>query len=751
MPDRKFKMATVSGRFTNLSDRQPKTQRYENSVDTWSFAAVLYHLLCGRAPFDGAHEQMMLTNVMNTPIEWDRLRQAGISAGGIDFVQNMLVIEPSQRSSDDEVLDHPWLLSANDKLGLGKEQPTELDASQLSLADDDQDEGDGLEYYDDMEEPRESKRIRVWPQEGDVRDVWGQVIGQPQIDTAGPAPSMSHPPQPQRLFGEIGTSALRSSGVLGQTAHAALDVHSGGSYDPAAFGVPSGVYEPATLKMPGGGSYDPATMQIPRGGSDNPSSTSASYMYPGIGRVTSAEDVSYIDPTYVSNHPTNEGVTQQNVQYPQLLSGAGFSNGAPSLLGAEALVDQLNMTSPDSGVSDTSRNSQAASPKTPHSRGLSPTLPGSKRSSQDPRSAEDEAISKRSKIGHTSSSLSTRRQSGEASTQFPPHVPQASAGKHGRAASARKDATEHSKAKDTSQSSDSDDHQDGQQPRESTKSNVTMPPTAFNSQGSAHDSNGGDKTSSRPASRGQPTSSNAAGKAPANKPAPPSITYTRPSSSGNGPTIAIANAADFIKPSMVFGNLVIIKGSVPSVHKIKITSRSTTFGRDLSSTFVHQNSMDTRVPKNAIDIQMWHPNIDHDIKAGRDWSTNKQLRAIISTRTNLYIKINGIRLMKGKDCWLYGELRSGDVVSIFELAEGAKAVEPRDKEFLRFKCEFYVGASRENRKEGDQFTVHKEAEKFKMHEARKSRESTEAVDLIPDNYNSKGNEGGSRTAAKTNA
>ena len=721
--------------------RPAKTQRYENSVDTWSFAAVLYHLLCGRAPWAGASEAMMLTTVMNNPVDWDRLRQAGISSDGIDFVERMLVIEPSLRASDKDVLSHPWLQSANGKPIVVEDQAVELDASQLSLADDDGeneevDEDDGLDYYDDMEDPRRSKRARGWSQGNLARNGWGVVMGQPQTPMAGPVPTIPLPSPPQRLFGEIGSSALRSSGVLGQTAYGALGVDGAGSYDPDESAIAGGgSYDPTLFIAPGGGTFDPATLEMLARGSYNLSSATASYNDPGFGQTSNAEDVSYIDPLHVSSHPANFDVTSENIQYPRLPAGASYSNGAPSLLGAEALVGQLNMASPESAVSDTSGHSRLASPKTPHSRRFSPSVSGSKLASQDTRGPEEDDVSKRSKTDLSSTSPSARPQSIGGPNQSPSKIVQAEQG-------ANEDASISCKA--SVHDNESDKEQDGQQPRGPTKSIGTMPPTAFNSQESAQDSNGGDKAPSRPASRGPAESSNAENKAPSqpqsNTPGPPIITFTRPSSSGNAPTVTIANPADFLKPSIVFGNLVLVKGSVPSVHKIKIAARTTTFGRDLESHFIHQNSSDTRVPKNAIDIQMWYPTIDKDINACKDWSTNKDLKALISTRTSRYIKINGIRLMRGEGCWQYGELRSGDIVTVFELPEGMTAKKPKDSEFLRFRCEFYIGASRQSRKEGHPFKVLKEKTKFQQHEERRSRESTEAetVDLIPENSKGSG-------------
>ena len=67
-----------------------KALPYEDSVDTWAFGAVLYHLLCGKAPWSGNpgdHREAMLNNIVKTPVDWDLLLQAGVHHDGIDFVQ----------------------------------------------------------------------------------------------------------------------------------------------------------------------------------------------------------------------------------------------------------------------------------------------------------------------------------------------------------------------------------------------------------------------------------------------------------------------------------------------------------------------------------------------------------------------------------------------------------------------------------------------------------------------------------------
>lgn len=82
--------------------------------------------------------------------------------------------------------------------------------------------------------------------------------------------------------------------------------------------------------------------------------------------------------------------------------------------------------------------------------------------------------------------------------------------------------------------------------------------------------------------------------------------------------------------------------------------------------------------------------------------------------------------MKGEGCWLYGKLKTGDVISVFELPEGQIAKKSKDKEFLKFRCEFFVGASKEVRKEGENFKVQTELEKFNRYRdvSSKSREGS---------------------------
>ncbi|KAL5338898.1 kinase-like domain-containing protein [Aspergillus crustosus] len=208
-----------------LGDPPPKTSPYDQSVDMWSLGAVLYHLLAGIPPYTSRGDDrgaQMLQTIMTTDPEYNVLRTSDISETGIDFVSKLLNRYPHLRPNERECLRHPWLVDIpdldeyedddlesihSDGLSvIGEAAEDELDASQLSIEEILEFEGDVAESNSDL---AQSKRPRI---EGPPTDVHYPAL--PDIE-------ISHNPQqasdatPRRLFGEITSSALRSSHALG--------------------------------------------------------------------------------------------------------------------------------------------------------------------------------------------------------------------------------------------------------------------------------------------------------------------------------------------------------------------------------------------------------------------------------------------------------------------------------------------------------------------------------------------------------
>mmetsp|Transcript_12129 Transcript_12129/g.16529 ORF Transcript_12129/g.16529 Transcript_12129/m.16529 type:complete len:521 (+) Transcript_12129:221-1783(+) len=87
---------------------------YGPEADAWSAGVILYILLCGVPPFwhetePGIFEAVKKGKYDLTSKPWDR-----ISKGAKDCVQRLLVINPKQRMTAQEALNHPWVREDGD-------------------------------------------------------------------------------------------------------------------------------------------------------------------------------------------------------------------------------------------------------------------------------------------------------------------------------------------------------------------------------------------------------------------------------------------------------------------------------------------------------------------------------------------------------------------------------------------------------------------------------------------------------------
>ena len=608
----------------------------------------------------------MLLNIMRQNPNWERLEQAGISPVGIDFVRRSLVIDPTERAREVDLLRHPWLTGGTTENLRFYEMPggdddEELDASQLSIHED-YEPGAWNKNQNDEDDPRERKRSRYHedaePQApidlfgGPNREQEGLHSSSYQFDSPSAdqlfgrdVGHMGYAPG-ARLFGEIGSSALRSSGVLGNNAGAAL------------------------------GMVDPEN--------DGPTAIDDSYMDP---EMEVAEETSFIPPNlhHARHSNTEDSTAQHQLQYPQLLPGQPYAGAAPSLYGAEALVDQMKMGSPRSSVSGPSVDTRPVTPQTPHSQDalgsqaqaglsatsaksslvqdgqqhLTPTKPylapdisldGSEIGAQleDPYDGQEHtpiAVDDERYYGSHMRSISSSVDDNEAPIQYPT-LPVTSSNDNSQESAPRNEGSQ--------------DIQDA--PEDSSQ----PPPTELQDEGG-----------------------------------------TAPGTIGESSTVNSATPKDpFKMPGVRFGILTPVSGSIDSIV-VRLNKRATSFGRDPKSTVTHPDNLDERVPINAFDLVFWHRGIEKDVRRGKNtWHMNPNVVACISTRTRKYIKVNGVRLMKGDDGYTnFGRLFTGDVIEILGPAEGVEATNPRDHEFLQFRCEFFVGRSKHPRKTHQPFKV----------------------------------------------
>jgi serine/threonine protein kinase len=297
---------------------------YSSSVDIWSFGGVLWYALCGVPPFKGVADatgEAMFNNIMSTKLDPTPLHKAGVSAACIDLLTRMLRTDPAERPTDRDCLNHPWLkdgaiipadpvlqsIVEEDESEVAEEQLSQLSIQEEVPESDEEDEILSDEELMGFVTERQPKRVRPDPRypRNQVREHEHSSV-EPSFQSShlfndGESFALMPTPRQPRLFGEIGQSALQSSGVLNAHANDALSPEES---------------------------------------------------------VRLAQHDGAVDSSFAVGGADGKGPFTAPAQLERDIS-------SPSLLGAESLVRDLNMTSPYSPVSRTQSPVMPATPKTP--------------------------------------------------------------------------------------------------------------------------------------------------------------------------------------------------------------------------------------------------------------------------------------------------------------------------------------------------------------------------------------------------
>lgn len=562
---------------------------------------------------------------MNTSVDYAKLKNAGVSHRGVDFVSRMLVVDPASRATEVECLQDPWLSEeeSTDTISLPRsvsvtrslnpigEDPEEQSASQmsqLSLADLTQVEikdGD-LDYDTDVDEiadTRRPKRFKSSHVQQNLEKPLGSssgVIEYPALPiNKNVGTAQSDAPGATRLFGEIGESALRSSGVLGYNAHAAL--------------------------------------QLPLGDDSH--------------EFTESLDTTLSYSESAKSVKTGSSQLNGDTYLPR-----SIPLSAPSLLGTEALVGQLNMASSGSSLSSVSEKTISTT-----RAGLvfnTPNLCVSKRPGQG---IEFRDIAKEKRPQQNNEALS------QTSTSYGSSIFSSAIEIHDQVGAGNPN-----------------------------QNNVQASSTAANSQVQSQHISLADSQALSPPAAGACSGT-----------ATPINSQTNSAFQNDLP----ASKTDFTQPLPHFGVLTTLPGSVCNTT-IRLEQRWTSYGRDPASHVEYPDPLDVRVPRAAFDVIFWCPGLEALLESGAQWTEVEGIFPIVRTRTSLKIRVNGVKLSKGKNCWHYGRLHTGDIITVFGPPEG-EAKLGKEAEFLKFRCEFYTGPSAKERELGSpRFVVEKEVEKF---------------------------------------
>ena len=115
-----------------LLDNAPETSEYTHAVDMWSLGCVLYVLKCQKLPFPGGSLWGYCQGYGSVPDS--PLRSAGMTFAGVQFLNELLAVDPSKRPSAANALQSPWIVQqdgSNDGLNKTGGEPNGSTMDQL--------------------------------------------------------------------------------------------------------------------------------------------------------------------------------------------------------------------------------------------------------------------------------------------------------------------------------------------------------------------------------------------------------------------------------------------------------------------------------------------------------------------------------------------------------------------------------------------------------------------------------------------
>eukprot|EP01083_Nonionella_stella_P012183 34572_1 len=95
-----------------------RQQPYDETVDLWALGVIIYILLCGYPPFVGAgvdSQQVMFKKIKSGKYDFPARDWAGVSSAAMDCIDCLLVLNPKDRMSAKELLEHPWIAQLSKK------------------------------------------------------------------------------------------------------------------------------------------------------------------------------------------------------------------------------------------------------------------------------------------------------------------------------------------------------------------------------------------------------------------------------------------------------------------------------------------------------------------------------------------------------------------------------------------------------------------------------------------------------------
>ncbi|RAL13495.1 serine/threonine-protein kinase [Aspergillus homomorphus CBS 101889] len=573
-----------------LGDPPPKTSPYGQSVDMWSLGAVLFHLLAGVPPFAPRGDDrgaQMLRIIMTEDADYSQLRNVGISEDGIDFVARLLNRDPHSRPNEKQCFRHPWIADVPDT------DQYEDDEANTGVSDGLSDIGEDVEdELDASQLSLNDKAIKILDEEG------SDLAQSKKIKLDFPPVDIHYPSLPE--------------------------IESFASLQPVAHSTPKRLF-----------------------GEITPSIVHSSQALGNNVEAFDGDDYSVND--FLSS--TGESMISDGNSLFSILSlpENPIAGSAPSLMGAEKLIGQLNVNSRHPGTSS------------PIPQGAEAQEPPTKASIGDPVKPPSSTKKRTDVVEETPkpSTIFSRR------IELP--MPDTASDGSSPEPLSREPVSKQKSQEPEAQSGEVEIFSIELANTIDAKTGKQLPDIA-------------------------------------KRPEPPEPPLEPDPLSDDVPLQVPQPMPSRKEPRPLLGRLSTLPGSIFDLT-LRLETRMTSWGRGPQATICYPEPMDTRIPAYALEVTFWAPAIEAKIAEGLDWMSVPGVMAILSTKTRKCIWVNGTELRRGpegdnnnREGFHFGKLYTGDVITVYQ---------HRNK-FLKFECEFYHGDSARPRPEDEKgFTIRK--------------------------------------------
>jgi len=105
-------MQTACGTPGYVAPEILQAKGYGKEVDMWSVGVITYILMCGFPPFYNDNVPLLFESIMKAEFDYPAEYWDHISDDAIDFIDALLIVEPEQRLTAKQALEHTWLKTA---------------------------------------------------------------------------------------------------------------------------------------------------------------------------------------------------------------------------------------------------------------------------------------------------------------------------------------------------------------------------------------------------------------------------------------------------------------------------------------------------------------------------------------------------------------------------------------------------------------------------------------------------------------